>query len=217
MINLCDFFAWLMSANYSNFTEFFVTEKFSKTYCLSSLNIPIYCPQLLKEIEFSEYFNHTLLASLNLWIGRGSNRVRLHYDPFHNLYDQVVVKKRWLIFSPEQSSLLYTYPWYTRLFWCSQVDVNQPDLKRFPKFRDAKPLEVITEPGEILFLPAGWWHSPISIGLNVAVNFWWQVRLREITSTRWGLRSALRHLIAKNTRTMLIPLIKVKRRLFSNS
>lgn len=213
-IDFSVFFDWLMSPDFSNL---FVSDKFAKKYFLSSLEIQSYCPQLLEDIELPEYFNHTLLASLNLWIGRGSNRVRLHYDSFHNLYAQVVGKKRWLIFSPEQSSLLYAYPWYTSLYWCSQVNVNQPDLKRFPKFCEAKPLEVITEPGELLFLPAGWWHSPIGIGLNVAVNFWWLVGLRDITSTRWSLQSALRHLIAKNICTMLTPFIRVKHRLFSKA
>jgi hypothetical protein len=29
--------------------------------------------------------------------------------------------------------------------------------------------------GEILFMPAFWWHHVVSEGENVAVNFWWNL------------------------------------------
>jgi hypothetical protein len=28
-------------------------------------------------------------------------------------------------------------------------------------------------PGEILFIPAYWWHHVESVGLNLATSFWW--------------------------------------------
>jgi [protein]-arginine 3-hydroxylase / protease len=216
-INLSEFFDWLISEKPSNYSEELLTDKFSKNYFLTSLDIPNICPELLQDIEVPEHFNHTLLEKLYLWVGRGNNRVRIHYDSFHNLYAQVIGKKRWVIFPPEQSSLIYPYPWYHPLFWCSQVDANQPDLGKFPRFSEAKPLEVITEPGEILFLPAGWWHSPVGIGLNIAVNFWWHVRFREIISARRDLNGILRHIIADNMWNMLNLVLKVKRRLFPKS
>lgn len=194
-IKLSVFFNWLMSETSSQFFNWSGLKPDAKKYFVGSLNIQTLFPELLQDIEFPEYFDCKLLMSTNLWIGQGSNRVNLHYDTFHNLNAQVVGKKRWVIFSPEQSSLLYPHPWYTRFFWCSKVNINQPDLEQFPKFCEARPLEVITEPGEMLFLPAGWWHSPVGIGLNIAVNFWWRSRLREFVS--WRLKSILRHLILK--------------------
>lgn len=216
-INLSEFFNWLISEKPPTNSEYLFADKFSKNYFLT-LDIANICPKLLQDIEVPEYFNHKLLEKLYLWVGRGNNRVRIHYDSFHNLYAQLIGQKRWVIFPPEQSSLIYPYPWYHPLFWCSQVDANQPDLQRFPNFSKAKPLEITTEPGEILFLPAGWWHSPVGIGLNVAVNFWWHMDFKEIILGRRDLGGIFRHVIADNMWSLMLnPLLKLKRRLFPKS
>ena len=38
-----------------------------------------------------------------------------------------------------------------------QVDFDEPDLKRFPLFKEASGLEAIVAPGEILYIPMYWW------------------------------------------------------------
>lgn len=53
-----------------------------------------------------------------------------------------------------------------------------PDKRYFPNFYKAKGHEVILNPGDCLFLPAGWWHWVFSegtgsSGLNIALNFWY--------------------------------------------
>jgi|APCry1669189534_1035231.scaffolds.fasta_scaffold00539_13 hypothetical protein len=54
-----------------------------------------------------------------------------------------------------------------------------PDRRLFPKFYKAKRFEYILEPGDMLYLPAGWYHWAFSeepdpvTGLNVAVNYWY--------------------------------------------
>ena len=58
--------------------------------------------------------------------------------------------------------------------YLSYVDCDNPDYERFPKFRQAVALEGILEPGEMLFLPAGWWHQVRSMDLAISVNFWWE-------------------------------------------
>ncbi|MGA9377410.1 MAG: cupin-like domain-containing protein, partial [Phormidium sp.] len=41
-------------------------------------------------------------------------------------------------------------------------------------------IECILEPGEMLFIPAFWWHQVSSLDrLNVAVNFWWTANITE--------------------------------------
>src|SRR5262249_33725118 len=45
----------------------------------------------------------------------------------------------------------------------------------FPQFANSRPVCIELHPGEMLFLPAFWWHDVVSIGENVAVNFWWQL------------------------------------------
>ena len=58
----------------------------------------------------------------------------------------------------------------------SYITTEFPDRKQFPKFYEAKRIEIILEPGDMLYLPAGWYHWVFSedpdpdTGLNVALN-----------------------------------------------
>ena len=54
----------------------------------------------------------------------------------------------------------------------SAVDVEQPDLQRFPKFANARCAEVVVGPGEGLFIPAGCWHHVRSLTPAFSVSFW---------------------------------------------
>jgi len=50
--------------------------------------------------------------------------------------------KTWLLFPPDQSACLYpTRLPYEESTVFSQVNLRDPDLERFPKFADSKPLK----------------------------------------------------------------------------
>lgn len=60
-----------------------------------------------------------------------------------------------------------------------QVDFERPDQSRFSKFREARGMEAVVGPGEVLYIPIYWWHHVESImrgGYTVSVNFWYKVR-----------------------------------------
>lgn len=87
------------------------------------------------------------------WMGPGGTVTPLHHDLTNNLMIQIVGRKRVLLIAPEHLPLIYNH------FHCySMVDLEAVDLSRFPLFRDVRVLEVVLQPGEILFLPVGWWH-----------------------------------------------------------
>ena len=52
----------------------------------------------------------------------------------------------------------------------NSVDWSNPDLRRWPKFRDLLANEVILAPGDFLYLPTHWFHYIISLGLNYQCN-----------------------------------------------
>lgn len=59
-------------------------------------------------------------------------------------------------------------------FLCSlQVDVENPDLEKFPKFAEAPFLSCILSPGELLFIPVKYWHYVRALDLSFSVSFWW--------------------------------------------
>jgi len=53
------------------------------------------------------------------------------------------------------------------------VDIENPDFERFPKFKNAKSVETLLNPGDVLFLPPYWFHHVIAVDFSTSVNFWY--------------------------------------------
>ena len=111
--------------------------------------------------------------------GKGSSFPVMHWDSlgFHAFNVQVYGEKTWYLYEPQQSSCVYPkHPGSNQ----SQIsDVVNPDLTRFPLFAKAVRHQNTLKPGEMIFVPAGWWHTTripcpsISIAINSANGSNW--------------------------------------------
>jgi [protein]-arginine 3-hydroxylase / protease len=54
----------------------------------------------------------------------------------------------------------------------SSVNIEAPNLSRFPLFRDAEFCHTIMQPGDMLFIPARCWHFVKALSTSISVNFW---------------------------------------------
>jgi len=134
---------------------------------------------LFPDFELPELFEPDALYTVWLWLSGAGVRSWLHYDTngCHNLNAQVRGSKRVWLFPPE--ALAHTYPFElggaNPAHNCCRVDIEAPDLERFPDFAKAVCLEGEVRAGDLLFLPADWIHSFLHTGaLNVNLNFWWR-------------------------------------------
>lgn len=112
-----------------------------------------------------------------IWIGNAS-RVSAHFDASSNVAAVVAGRRRFVLFPPEQARNLYVGPLDTTMAGqpTSMVDLEAPDLDRFPRYREAAATMQVAElePGDALFVPSLWWHEVRAYGpLNVLVNYWW--------------------------------------------
>lgn len=107
-----------------------------------------------------------------LWLSRGDCVTPLHYDGLQNLFVLFSGRKRFTLFSPQQSILLYPANKKGKERF-SLVNVERADAERFPLYRKAEPLVIDLEAGDALFIPAGWWHHVRSFGRSLAVSLWW--------------------------------------------
>ena len=53
----------------------------------------------------------------------------------------------------------------------SDVDCEDPDFDRFPLFRDATVIDLTLDAGDVLFLPAGWWHHVRELDISITLSF----------------------------------------------
>lgn len=145
---------------------------------MQRLSIPDLLPELMGDIALPPYVQSQQVYLLNLWFGPAGNVTQLHYDVPNNFLAQVRGRKRLILFAPSQTACLY--PYTTKAYNMSRVDIEQPDLATYPRFSRARPLEVLLEPGEILFLPPFWWHQVYSVELGMSVNVWWTPLWRQL-------------------------------------
>lgn len=86
-----------------------------------------------------------------------------------NFLIQVKGKKRVVLFSPTDALNLYLVGDKS-----SVLDITNPDLVRYPLFANTTRYECEMNPGDILYIPALWFHNVVSLDFSVAVNMFWK-------------------------------------------
>ena len=115
---------------------------------------------------------------ISLWLGNRT-RTAAHWDLPQNLACVVAGRRRFTLFPTEQIANLYVGPLDFTLAGqpISLVDIDQPDLERFPRFAEALEAAQTAElrPGDALYIPSLWWHAVESLDeLGAMINFWWR-------------------------------------------
>lgn len=158
----------------------------TKYYLQQSLNDTVGRRMVLDFLDFNwEWVNRQQkqngwgpLTSNLLLVATEGNITPVHYDEQQNLFAQLRGYKRFLLFSPEYYKCLYPHPVWHPHDRQSQVELENPDLERFPEFSQLRGWEAILGPGDVLYLPMYWWHQVESAprgGYTVSVNFWYKV------------------------------------------
>ncbi|XP_063070275.1 HSPB1-associated protein 1 homolog [Engraulis encrasicolus] len=133
-------------------------------------------------------------AASTLWVGTEGANTPCHLDTYgYNLVFQVEGRKRWHLFSPDDTSCLYpTRIPYEESSVFSQVNVLQPDLGRFPAFSRARAHVVTLQPGQVLFVPRHWWHYVESLDpVTVSINSWIELEVDDEARVGEALTRAL--------------------------
>jgi [protein]-arginine 3-hydroxylase / protease len=133
------------------------------------------------------------LYSVMLWLGPRGSVSPLHFDPLDNCLMQHLGRKRVLLYDPKTTSQRWHYaghcgqqintsPINPELLDCNDSDFNDDDLylqnlqTNYPLFLGESPprMECYLNPGDLLFIPAKWWHHVRSIDTTASVNVWWR-------------------------------------------
>ena len=112
-----------------------------------------------------------------LWIGNNVT-VAPHFDVADNFACVAAGRRRFILFPPEQTANIYPGPMdiTPANVPISMVSLDQPELDRFPRYREALDAAFIAElgPGDAIHIPYLWWHGVQSLSdFNILVNYWW--------------------------------------------
>jgi hypothetical protein len=123
---------------------------------------------LLEEIpQFPEYLDHSNAhRKVFLWFGPAGTITPLHHDVMNILIAQIYGRKRVTLIPPEQTPYVYN-----EIGVYSEVDCNNPDYERHPLYGQTTPITVVLEPGEVLFLPVGWWHYVEALDASIMLSY----------------------------------------------
>lgn len=130
-------------------------------------------PELIHEFVLPEYCRDAPWFRARFWLSAKGTRSPLHRDPPDNLFAQIFGRKRFVLFSPDDTKNLYPHRIWSGLPDFSRVDIERPDLVAFPRFPRAAPVTCEVGEGEVLYLPRYWWHQVTSLSQSASVNLWW--------------------------------------------
>lgn len=153
-------------------------------------------PNALREsIDFTQLGFHEAQDIL-FWLGTRGANTPCHYDTYgFNIVVQIFGSKSWLLFPPGSPLKPTRVPFEESSIYCQQNFYSPADGKQFEgkrnvifncnrmaKFFDVfssvdlakncDVYQVTLNPGDILVVPANWWHYVENLELSLTVNTW---------------------------------------------
>lgn len=105
------------------------------------------------------------------WIGPAGTVTPLHCDYDDNLFAQLWGSKRIFLAPPHHDAFLYPSV-ANAILSGSPFDPEAPDFDAYPLARQAALVECIVAPGEMLYVPAGWYHQVRALSFSLSSNRW---------------------------------------------
>jgi len=149
------------------------------SFYIGSTDLDTYLPGLRGENDL--VLAHPMFEEnpplVGIWIGNRTVAAA-HYDMSNNIACNMVGRRRFTLYPPEQVHNLYPGPLEPTPGGqvVSMVDHRDPDLDLYPRFAEARAAAQVAElePGDVLFYPALWWHQVEALdAFNVMINYWW--------------------------------------------
>ena len=148
-------------------------------------------PALVPDITIPHYLENNC-AHINLWLGEKGINTKAHYDYYDNFLTQIFGRKRVRLFAPADTPYMHGYSVkdtmivegveYPSVHSSQIADIDFVDIDKFPNIKFAIPFEGILNPGDLLYIPAGWWHEVKSLDVTMSINFWWKIKIENFPS-----------------------------------
>ncbi|KAL1878063.1 hypothetical protein VTK73DRAFT_8114 [Phialemonium thermophilum] len=177
--------------------------------------------QVQRDIPFARIALDREPDAINLWIGNSRSHTALHKDNYENVYVQILGQKNFVLMPPAcqpcVNEQLLKPATYRRVGSSLELELDD-NANSFVPFATwdpdkpnenateysvlARPVRVTLEPGDMLYLPAMWYHkvsqSCSGEGICVAVNYWYDM---EFSGPLYPFGEFVRSVYMKSTTT----------------
>jgi hypothetical protein len=104
-------------------------------------------------------------GAVRVWFGPRGAVTPLHHDPEPLMMCQIYGRKQVKLISPFHLRALESGSQ-----WISLLDPCDIDYARYPKMRGVQIPEVTLHPGDLLFVPLGWWHWVKGLDVSISLS-----------------------------------------------
>ena len=136
--------------------------------------------------------------AINFWMGQEKAVTSLHKDHYENLYCVIKGEKHFTLYPPSDRPYIpyktYQVGQYkfdplgntwtiensktvgssNKVPWIC-VDPLKPRYDLYPQFKHAQPVQCTVKAGDVLYLPALWFHHVRQTDWTIAVNYWYDM------------------------------------------
>ena len=171
----------------------------------------VLCDDIELEIEWVSKALNKKPDAINFWMGENRSISSLHQDPYENIYCVINGEKRFILYPPTDEIYLNKIPFKKSIYnfnkqtkiWSIEYHpkweyIHWIDLLNNNNLNKCNKLEVIVKKGEMLYLPALWFHQVYQnvdeFGRVIAVNFWYDMNY----DIKWNLLNFMKSTIKYN-------------------
>ncbi|MEH1835958.1 MAG: cupin-like domain-containing protein [Nostoc sp.] len=126
-------------------------------------------PQLKADVDYQSFFPWYVRPDKFAWIGEKGAITGLHHDIFDNFLAQVYGRKKLYLFAYKDIPKDYRSDKFDYGARVSLINAFNPDYERFPLFKTVEPFVVELVPGDVLYIPKGWWHQVKSLDATISI------------------------------------------------
>lgn len=129
-------------------------------------------PTLLEEAPLPKYLRDYGKLHLGpyLWVALKGHYEFCHFDPDDNFLVMIEGRKQVRLFGIDLKSMYPNSLGSHGKTVQSQVNCDTPDFDQHPDFAGARCQHCILEPGEMLFIPAFYWHQVTALDNGISMN-----------------------------------------------
>lgn len=155
----------------ANFEDFLIQKEYGElVYLQEDVG---YLPELREDYDLNAVWSELSIVREKFWVSGAGLVTPLHYDAVETLHWVVKGSKKFILYPPGVGNY-YPYPANSTAPFISRINPDYPDVLKYPKFSEAQPIALELKEGEVLYLPAFWWHHVRSLGeTNISLNFVW--------------------------------------------